>query len=440
MQSKRRSGLVVAILLALGGYADWPQFRGPGSLGVADNPGLPETWSQTENIAWKVAMPGMGWSSPCVCGNRIFLTAAISAGDIEPVKQGLYFGGERRPSTDSHRWLVMCIDLEDGSVLWQKDVSQGVPPHGRHLKNSFASETPICDGERVYAYIGNVGLFTFDLEGRELWRRSWKPVKTRHGWGTAASPYLHDDRLYVVNDNEGQSFLECVDAQDGRTLWRVERDEKSNWSPPYVWENDLRTEIVTTSSGKVRSYDLNGKELWTFSKLSTITVPAPFSVGGLLYFGSGYVGDQNRPFVAMKPGAQGDVSLKHGESSNAYVAWRQPKGASYMPTPIVYKERLYVLLDRGIMLCYNAKTGAPVYRQRFAQSRQFTASPLAWNGNIWCFGEGGAAVAVKAGDTFKEVARNELGELIMATPAIAGNTLVIRTAQHLYGIRRPRAR
>ena len=414
---------------------NWPQFRGPGVMGFSEHPDLPSTWGADENITWKVPLAGMGWSSPVVWGDRIFITTAISAGEVEAVKKGLYFGGNRPPTKDVHEFRVICYDARTGKERWNKLVHKGVPAQARHLKNSYASETVVCDGESVYAYIGNVGLFVFDLDGVERWTKKWTPVKTRYGWGTAASPYLHEDRLYLINDNDEQSFLVALNKKTGEVIWRKDRNEGSNWSPPYVWENNQRTEIVTTGSGKVRSYSLDGEILWTLGGLSSITVPSPFAHDGLLYFGSGYVGDKNRPFFAIKPGARGDIGLGESETSNATIAWCQKQAAPYMPTPICYRDRIYVLLDRGMLSCYNAKTGAAIYEKQRLGSPQFNASPLAWNGKIFCFGERGETVVVEASDTFKVLHQNDLGELIMATPAISGSSLILRTDRHLYRIR-----
>jgi outer membrane protein assembly factor BamB len=429
--------LVALLVQTVVAQENWPQLRGPGAMGVAaDNPALPDTWSATENVAWKVPVPGRGWSSPVVWGNRVFLTTAVSKGEIEKVKEGLYFGGERPKPKDEHEWRVLCFDLKTGKTLWDKLVHQGVPHQPRHLKNSYASETPVTDGERVYAYIGNVGLFTFDMDGNPLWNREWEPVKTRYGWGTAASPALHQDRIYVINDNDEQSFLTALDTKTGEVIWNKDRDEGSNWSPPFVWENTLRTEIITTGSGKVRSYDLDGNILWTLGGLSSITVTVPFAHDGLLYFGSGYIGDKKKPFFAIKPGASGDISLDSEETSNDFIVWCQKTSAPYMPTPVLYRDRLYILLDRGLFSCLDAKTGTVLYdRERLGKSASFTASPLAYNGKIFCFGERGETAVLEAGDTFELHHVNELGELIMATPAIAGDSLLIRTSGHLYRLR-----
>src|ERR1700683_2799858 len=173
----------------------WPQFRGPGSTGVADDPALPDQWSQTENVAWKTAIPGVGWSSPIIWGDRIFVTTVISSAEVEKPKKGLYFGGERKAPTDEHRWMGYAVDFATGKIVWERGAHRGVPG-SRHLKNSYASETPVTDGERVYVYFGNVGLFCYDFSGKLLWSNAAKPVATRYGWGTAAWPVLDRGRLY----------------------------------------------------------------------------------------------------------------------------------------------------------------------------------------------------------------------------------------------------
>ena len=203
------------------------------------------------------------------------------------------------------------------------------------MKSSYASETPVTDGERVYCSFGNVGVFCFDLDGNEVWKLPVEPHKTRLGWGTAASPVLHRDRLYLVNDNDEDSYLLALDAKTGRQIWRVPRDEKSNWATPFVWENEKRTEIVTPGTGQVRSYDLDGKLLWSLKGMSSITIATPYEHEGLLYVSSGYVLDKSRPIYAIRPGATGDISLKEESTSNDFIAWSQPKAAPYNPTTLI---------------------------------------------------------------------------------------------------------
>ena len=420
--------------------AVWPQFRGPGALGVTENPNLPDQWSTNENVAWKVSLPGRGWSSPIVWGERVFLTTVVSDTEMEAPKKGLYFGGERKDiPKGTYRWLVHCLDLNSGRELWQRAVHSGTAPNRLHVKNTYASETPVTDGQRLYAYFGNVGLFCFDMEGKPLWSTNWPQVKTRNGWGSAASPVLHEDRLFLVNDNDERSFVVALDAKTGRQVWLAERDEKSNWATPYVWQNEKRIELITPGTKRVRSYDLEGKLLWEFGGMSTIVIPTPFSKFGLLYVCSGYVGDKVRPIFALKPGAAGDISLKPGETTNEFVAWYQPTAAPYNPSPLVYGDYFYVLFDFGFLSCHDARTGKLVYekqRIRPEANTAFTASPWACNGKVFALSEDGDTFVFQAGPEYKLLHKNALDEMCMATPAIAGDRLLIRTLSTLYCIRK----
>jgi outer membrane protein assembly factor BamB len=255
----------------------------------------------------------------------VFVTTVVSSGTVAPPKKGLYFGGEQKEAPQAeHEWQVHCLDLETGRQLWTRSAHKGAPPNQLHVKNTYASETPATDGERVYAYFGNVGLFCYDLEGKLLWTAKWPPVRTRYGWGSAASPVVHEGRVFVVSDNDDASFVVALDAKTGRELWRIERDEKSNWSTPYVWQNETRTELITTGTKRTRSYNLDGKLLWEMGGHSTIVIPTPFAGHGLLYVASGYVGDRNRPVYAIKPGAPGDITLKAGESTSEFIC-RRPR-------------------------------------------------------------------------------------------------------------------
>jgi outer membrane protein assembly factor BamB len=414
----------------------WPQFRGPDSSGVAEDPRLPDTWSATENVAWKAEIPGVGWSSPVVWGDRIFVTSVVSANESEKPRKGLYFGGERKAPTDEHRWMVYAVDFKTGKIVWEREAHRGVPTASRHLKNSYASETPVTDGERVYAYFGNLGVFCYDVKGKPLWQQKWEPRKTRFGWGTAASPVLHKDRLYIVNDNDEQSFLVALDRKTGREVWRAEREQGTNWATPFVWESGQRTELIVPATKAVRAYDLSGKELWQLSGMSSIVIPTPFSRFGLLYIASGYVGDQHRPVYAIRPGASGNISLKSGEQSNQFIAWYQPQAAPYNPSPIVYGDLYYTLYDRGFFTAHDARTGEEVYgKQRISDAATaFTASPWAYNGKVFCLSEDGDTFVIQAGAEYKLLGKNSLDEMCMATPAMARGSLIIRTASKLYRI------
>jgi outer membrane protein assembly factor BamB len=414
---------------------NWDQFRGPGARGQSDNSELPVRWTAEQNVLWERPLGGRGWSSPVVWENRIFVTAVENESTTEAAKKGLYFGGNRPDTPETnHRWLVYCLDMVTGEILWEHEPHRGLPPTGRHLKNSYASETPVVDDERLYVYFGNVGLFCYSHGGDLLWKKSIAPQPTRYTWGTAASPVLHEDRLYIVNDNDRSSFLAAINKRNGNEIWRVTRDEKSNWATPYVWENKLRTEIITPGTEKIRSYDLAGNLLYELAGCSSITIATPYSAFGMLYVSSGYVLDANKPVFAIRPGAQGDISLDAGENDNQYIAWCQRKAAPYNPSTLVYGDLLYVLLDRGYLACYDARTGDTVYkRQRLPRGQRFTASPFAYGGKIFCLNEDGVTFVVEAGREFKLLHTNPLGtsEMCMATPALVGAKLLIRAEDRL---------
>jgi len=431
---------LIVSLISLSVFADnWPEFRGPGARGVLDGVSFPDTWSASENVAWKADIPGRGWSSPVIWGDTVFLTSVVSLGELEAPKKGLYFGGNRPNAPDTiHQWKIYAIDLKTGALRWEKQVHEGKPLTPRHLKNSYASETPVTDGERLYVYFGNVGLYCLDFAGNMVWEKDMAPVKTRYDWGTAASPVLHDGRLYILNDNEETSYLLALDAKTGNEVWRVNREEGSNWSTPYIWTNSGRTELVTLGTDAVRSYDLDGQVLWTLHGMSSITIATPFAEGDLLYFSSGYVGDRkSRPIYAVRAGASGDISLAEGATSNDWIAWCQPMASPYNPTTLLYRDRLYVLYDFGKLSCFDAQNGAMIYeRVDLPKGAGYTASPWACDGKIFCLNEDGITHVIEAGDQFKLLRSNALGEdeMGMATPALTRERLLIRTGAHLYAI------
>jgi outer membrane protein assembly factor BamB len=456
-----RAGLFVVVVVAgalsalvstvLADAQHWPQFRGPDAGVAADDSALPDTWSETENVAWKIDVPGRGWSSPVVWGDHVFITTAIGTRQARPaiLETSAYLGrstggtmtrADVTRDTDEHRWMLYDIDLQTGRVLWERVVHRAVPGQGVHLKNSYASETPVTDGQRVYVYLGYAGLFAFNMDGTPAWAKPMEAFETGlGGWGPAASPALHDGRIYIVNDNETRSFAAAFDARTGAELWRVAREERSNWSTPFVWQNALRTEIVTTGTRRTRSYDTSGRLLWELSGMTSVHAATPFSKDGLLYVSSGYFTDPRRPVYAIRPGASGDISLKADESANAFIAWSQPTLSSCYPSALVVGGQYYTLMDRGFLTSNDAKTGKEIYgRQRISgDSSAFSASPWSYNGRIFALSEDGDTFVMQAGPEFKLLGRNSLNELTLASPAVAGGSLIIRTATKLYRIKRP---
>jgi len=419
------------------GEVNWPCFRGL-SCGLAEDKVLPVSWSTTENVVWKVDVVGRGWSCPVVWGDKIFLTTVASEGRVEDAKKGLYFGGNREKASGAiHHWIVYCFDWSSGKTLWQETVHKGKPAQPVHIKNTYASETPVTDGERVYFYFGNVGVFCFDLDGKEVWSKEIAPAKMRYNWGTAASPVLHGDNLFIVNDNDEKSYLLALDKKTGKEVFRVERGEKSNWVTPYVWQNAERTELVTCGTGKIRSYDPDGKLLWELGPMSVIAIPTPVQKDGLLYICSGYVGDRkNRPVYAIRPGASGDITPKDEQAAGKYIAWHHKFGGPYNPSPIVYGDHFYILYDRGTVSCYDRRTGKVIYeKQQLAKdARAFTASPWANDGKLFFLSEDGDTFIMQAGPEFKVLGRNALDEMCMATPATLRGSIIIRTLTKLYRI------
>jgi outer membrane protein assembly factor BamB len=431
------AGLIWAASAAFA-QENWPQFRGAESRGIGSSDRLPLVWGADTNIAWRANIPGRGWSSPVVWGKDVFVTTAVSDGEEEAPKKGLYFGGERPATKNRHRWLAVCLDLESGAARWTTELFAATPPTSIHVKNTYASETPATDGERLYALFGEIGLYCLDFKGNVVWKQEFAPRKTANGWGTASSPALHRDRVYVVADNEEKSTLAAYDKRTGREIWRVDRDERTSYSTPFVWANPLRTELVISGRNKARSYDLEGKELWSFKGMSTLAIPTPFEADGLLYLAAGYVGDKltpNKPVYVVRPGAAGDLTLPEGTNESRFVAWMRPNASPYNPSPLVYEGRFYVLWDFGFLNCRDARSGRELYekqRLKIGGSAGFTSSPWAYRGRVFCLSEDGDTYVVKAGNSYDLERVNSLGEMCMATPAISGDRLIIRGISSIF--------
>ncbi len=444
--------------------ATWPQFRGADGSGVAVGEGLPERWSKSDNVLWSREIPGRGWSSPVVWGQRVFVTSAVQQGDFKEPWTGIY-GNEyiaelrrqglsqdeimsRVRARDSEvpeeseevRWMVYCLDAASGRILWERQAHRGLPFGGRHRKNTYASETPVTDGQRVYAYFGNVGLFAFSVEGEPLWQRKWAPGKIYLDFGTSSSPSLHGNRLFVLQDMQDGGFLAAIDVETGQQLWYQERSFehpqiRSGFSTPFVWSNSKRTEVVTLGPQILISYDLQGNELWRQAGQSLVAAPTPIAQGDMLFSGSGSPSEPVRPLFAVRAGASGNISLAEKEKSSQYVAWSQPRGGSYITSPIVYGDRIYVLYDKGFLAAFDTASGDQLFKARFERGgHAFSSSPWAYQGKIFCLSEEGLTFVLQAADEYKVLAKNDLEEMSLATPAIAHGSLFIRTATRLYRI------
>ena len=421
---------------------NWPRLRGADASGLpkdGKHEGLPIKWSKTENVKWKTQVPGTGWSSPVVWGDKVIITSVINdkAEENEKPKAGLYLGlGRRGVPSGTHHWMVYCMDLKTGKIIWKNEAHTGEPPVGRHPKSCYAAETPVTDGKRLYVLFGDLGMWCYDLNGKELWKHSIEPKKTMWDYGAAASPVIHGNQIIYVYDNNEQSYMASLDAEKGTEKWRVLRDGKSTWATPFIWSTKDRTEIVVPGKKKILSYGLDGKVLWELTgRMSNLVIPSPFVVDNLLYVTSGYFADPHRPVYAIRPGAKGDISLKDDDNSNEYIQWYQPKGGPYNTTPLVYNGIYYLLLDQGMISTYDSKTGKQFYdRIRFPRGASFTTSPWAYKDRLFCLAENGKTYVIKTGKEFEILHVNDLDELCMACPAIVDGKLLIRTAGAVYCI------
>ncbi len=445
----------------------WPGFRGHGMNGIAVAKKLPEKWSKSEGVAWSQEIPGRGWSSPIVWENTVYVTSAVGAKPFKQPSPGIYGNdyiaelrkqglsqeeilarlrardNENTEEAGELRYMVYALDAKTGKIKWEREATRMAPFGGRHRKNTFASETPVTDGKRVYAYFGrNVGMFCYDTKGKLLWKKQWEPHSIYLDFGTASSPAVHGDRVYLQQDNEKESVLVALDAKTGEEVWRVPRAFegmlKSAWTTPCVWKNAQRTEIVTTGPSAVISYGLDGKELWRMKTQLHSSAISPLAVNGLLYIGIGAQGDASRPMYAIKPGATGDITLAKDATSNEFIAWFHPRAAGYTGSPLVYGGRVYLVHDLGIMVVLDAASGKEIYKARAGGvGNTFSASPVGAGDRVYLLNEEGATIVLDArAAEYREVARNELGEMSLASPAVAGDAIFIRTQSKLYRISR----
>ncbi len=444
----------------------WPGFRGPAANGVSAVADAPVRWSATEGVKWSVETAGRGWSSPVVWRSRVYLTSAISERPFKQPSPGLYGNdyiaelrkqglsddevlrrvrardNETPEESDQVRYMVYALDAATGRVAWEREAHRGLPSGGRHRKNTYASETPATDGERLYVSFGqNVGLFCYALDGTLLWKRQWPPTRIYLDFGTASSPVAHDGRVYVQQDSETGSYLTALDARTGADVWRVERPYdgflKSSWSTPAIWKTPSRTEIVTTGHGSIRSYGTDGRELWRITIPGiTMPTPSPLVWSGLLFVGTGAQnGEASRPFFAIRPGGAGDISPDGAAPGGEFVVWRQARASGYTPSALVADGRVYLVHDTGIMGVYAADTGRELYRARVGGvGHTFSASPVATRKHVYFLDEEGTTIVIEGGDTYKQVAANPLDEMSLASPAIADGAIFIRTEKKLYRI------
>jgi outer membrane protein assembly factor BamB len=422
---------------------NWPSFRGPGAAGVADGQHPPVVWDAEKgsNVRWKTAIPGLGHSCPVIWDDRIYLTTAISGDPKSTFRPGLYGDVDSVNDPTVHTWHVYGLDKRSGKILWDRIACQGVPKIKRHLKGSHANCTPATDGQRVVVCFGSEGLYCYDRDGGLVWKRDLGLLDSGfffdadYQWGFGSSPILYHGLVILQCDTGKNSFLAAFGLADGRLVWLTPRDEIPSWGTPTIYEDGKRTELITNATKFVRGYDpLTGKELWRLGRNAEITVPTPIIAHGLIFVTSGYRPIQ--PIYAVRPGANGDITLKSGKDTNEAVAWSKRTGGPYMATPVVYGDYLYTVSNAGILACYEARTGKKVYQERLSGRGGYTASPVAADGRIYLASEESGVKVVKAGAKYEPLSSNPMGDVCMATPAISDGMIFVRTQHFLYGIGR----
>lgn len=418
---------------------NWPQFRGPLATGVVESPGQPVKWDApaAQNVRWKLAIPGLAHSSPVVWGNKIFVTTAVSSAKDE-TRYGLYGDVAPVKNDPKHSWKVYAIDKTKGTILWERVVSENIPKVKRHPKSTHADSTPVTDGKYVIAMFGSEGLYAFDMNGKQLWKQDLGVLDAGwfydpdYQWEYGSSPIIYKNLVIVQADIQKNSFIAAYDLKTGKLAWKTPREELPSWGTPTVYEGKTRAELITNGPKAIRGYDpATGKELWRLGPMSEITTPTPFVAHDLIFVTSGYAPVQ--PIYAIRPGGNGDLSLKDGKESSEFIAWSKQRGGPYMPTPIVYGDLLYTCSNQGVLTAYNAKTGERAYQERLGGTgAAFTASPVASDGKIYLASEDGDVFVVKAGPKYELLSKNPVGEVMMATPAISDGLLIVRTVSHLY--------
>ena len=413
----------------------WGQWRGPEATGVAPHGNPPVEWSETNNVRWKIEIPGKGYGTPVAWGDRLFLLTAVPVGKqaAQPPEPKPQERGRRRRRSNTtpsmQRFVVMAIDRRDGSILWEKTAREELPHEGTHPDGSWASASAITDGEHVYAYFGSHGIYCFDVKGNLVWEVDLGDMSTSRGFGEGSSPALHGDKLVVNWDHEGQSFTVALNKMTGKEVWRTNRDESTSWSSPLIVEHGGKSQIITSATNRIRSYDLEtGKQIWEASGMTVNTIPTPVAADGMVYATSGFRGSA---LLAIRlADAKGDI-----DGSKAIV-WTYDRDTPYVPSPLLYKDTIYFFKSNsGILSCFNAKSGEPYYGpQRLGDVMRVYASPVAAQDRVYITGRGGTTLVIRQGPKFEVLATNDLDDRFDASPAVVGDTIYLRGHRNLYAI------
>lgn len=419
------------------GAEGWSQFRGH-TAGQLTEISHPLSWSNEENVAWSIAMKGSGWSSPVVVGNQFFITAAESNDASRP--KGMSAGvasmrSFRSAKPTKHQFVVACHSLTDGSQIWKKTVGEGVPGV-IHPSNTYATESPATDGTHLFVFFATTGtLSAWDFDGNELWRRELGAYKSGNGFGPGSSLAVADGHVFVQYDNDEKSFVAAFNSKTGEQAWRDDRPAKTSWSTPLVWMNGTQKELVTCGSGFVTSYNpTDGKVLWKLKGMESGFSGSPAIDDRQIYFGNS--GPRSAgPLVAVKAGTTGEVQLDR-EFKSESLAWSRTKSGPGMASPVVSNGRLYIPGSGGILNCYDTNTGERVYRTRVPNMKTVAASLWADDERVFILDEAGTTHVIRSGPKFEVLAANKIEDLFWSTPAVAGDTLLLRGVEKLYCIRK----
>ena len=408
----------------------WPQWRGPLSTGVAPHGKPPVEWSESKNIRWKLALPGKGYSTPVIWGDRIFLTTAVPYGDaFEPKLDSAPGAHDGMPVTHHHRFVVLAVSRREGKIIWQRTVHKELPHEGGHYTASLASSSPVTDGEHLFAFFGSRGLYCLDMDGELLWKTDLGTMQTLHAHGEGSSPALHGDTLIINWDHEGQSFVVAFDKRTGKQRWKVERDEVTSWATPIVVEHGGKPQVIISGTTRVRSYDLaTGRVIWECGGLSRNVVASPVAGDGMVYAASSY--DKQAMLAIRLDGAIGDIT------GTDRVVWTRTRRTPYVPSPLLYGDSLYFLRHyQGILSRVNAKTGEEQYGPfRLNGIRNVYASPVAAADRVYITDRDGTTLVISHGDMPSVLALNQLNDSFSASAAIVGNEFFLRGQKYLYCI------
>jgi outer membrane protein assembly factor BamB len=390
---------------------------------------------------WKTPIPGLGLSSPVIWGDTMFISTSISGQPDAGLKVGLYGNVEPVKDDSEHEWRVYALEKETGKVKWQQTVFKGVPKIKRHTKSTHASSTLVTDGERIIAFFGSEGLYAFDMNGKQLWKKDlgtldagWY-VAPENQWEVGSSPILHEGVVVLQVDVQKDSFLGAFDAKTGNEIWRTARSDVPTWGSPTIHRVGDETQVLVNGYRHAGAYDFKtGKEIWKLSRNGDIPVPTPVANDGLIYITNAH--GPLRPIYAIKETARGDITPAEGVTTNDHIAWSALKDGGYMCTPLVYRGLAYIVNYNGVMGVFDAKTGERKYQQRLLEdtASAFTSSPVANDGKIYVSSEDGHVVVFKAGDTFERLATNEMAASVLATPAISEGRLFVRTQDQIIAI------